>query len=127
MSNLTEQLSKEKDKYKALWKINLFLSEKERELSWLRDRILELEGGSIPKDNVSPPESRSSSDLNGAGSESSRSSDSLGEELEFMTITIRKNCPGEEVMVHNLLLLYGSFIRLGGIYYNKIMGGGGGG
>ena len=33
-----------------------------------------------------------------------------------MTITIRKNCPGEKVMAHNLLLLYGSFI-LGGIYY----------
>ena len=84
VSNLTEQLSKEKDKYKALWKINcettiqydLFLSEKERELSRLRDRILELEGGSIPRDNVSPPESRNSSDLNGAGSESSRSSES---------------------------------------------------
>ena len=49
VSNLTEQLSKEKDKYKALWKINLFLSEKERELSRLRDRILELECGSIPQ------------------------------------------------------------------------------
>ena len=38
---------------------------------------------------------------------------SLGEEV--MTITIQKNCPGEEVMAHNLPLLYGSFI-LGGIY-----------
>ena len=39
--------------------------------------------------------------------------DSLGEEV--MSITIRKNCPGEEVMAHNLPLLYGSFIQ-GWIY-----------
>ena len=38
---------------------------------------------------------------------------SLGEEV--MTITVHKNYPGEEVMAHNLPLLYGSFI-LGGIY-----------
>ena len=38
---------------------------------------------------------------------------SLGEEV--MTITVQKNCPGEEVMAHNLPLLYRSFI-LGGIY-----------
>lgn len=90
VSNLNSRLCEEKDRYKALWKINcestiqydLFLSEKEHEISRLRNRILELEGGSdprrvIPRGGATPVDERSNSDLGGAGNEdaSSRSSE----------------------------------------------------